>query len=295
MRSGVIISAVGHVAVVLLAVLFTGVNPFESVATEAIAVEIVSPSEVPPDQPQGDTSEAGPANKSASEFNPQFDLALTPQPPTPPSPPPTKPTPPRQKEQQQSARQPNASSGAQQPATPPSATPQPAAKPSAAAPSAQPGMPVQMPPPATQEPDQAIDRETPKETNVADLFGMPLALPDGRLGGGFDTPAQETAKIDRSNVDAFRAHLRSCTMLPAGVSATERIALVLRVNLKPDGMLVGQPTLIEGSASAKGPALLQSLLSGLQRCQPYNMLPADKYREWKSLDVRFTPGDMGQG
>jgi hypothetical protein len=294
MRSGVIISAVGHAAAVLLAVLFTGVNPFESIATEAIAVEIVSPSEVPPDQPQSDTSEPGPANKSASEFNPQFDLALTPQPPTPPSPPPTKPTPPRQKEQQQSARQPNASSGAQQPATQ-SATPQPGSKPSAAAPSASPGMPVQMPPPAVQEPDRAIDRGTAKETNVADLFGMPLALPDGRLGGGFDTPAQETAKIDRSNVDAFRAHLRSCTTLPDGVSATERISLVLRVNLKADGTLAGQPTLIEGSASAKGPALLQSVLSGLQKCQPYNMLPADKYREWKSLDVRFTPGDMGQG
>jgi hypothetical protein len=279
MRSGVIISAVGHAAAVLLAVLFTGVNPFESIATEAIAVEIVSPSEVPPDQPQSDTSESGPANKSASEFNPQFDLALTPQPPTPPSPPPTKPTPPRQKEQQQQ--------GARQP--------QPGSKPSAAAPSASPGMPVQMPPPAVQEPDRANDRGTAKETNVADLFGMPLALPDGRLGGGFDTPAQETAKIDRSNVDAFRAHLRSCTTLPDGVSATERISLVLRVNLKADGTLAGQPTLIEGSASAKGPALLQSVLSGLQKCQPYNMLPADKYREWKSLDVRFTPGDMGQG
>jgi len=25
------------------------------------------------------------------------------------------------------------------------------------------------------------------------------------------------------------------------------------------------------------------------------MLPADKYREWKNLDMRFTPADMGQG
>ena len=62
-----------------------------------------------------------------------------------------------------------------------------------------------------------------------------------------------------------------------------------------DGTLAGPPVLIEGSASAKGPALLQSLLSGLQRCQPYNMLPADKYQEWKSIDMRFTPADMGGG
>jgi hypothetical protein len=25
------------------------------------------------------------------------------------------------------------------------------------------------------------------------------------------------------------------------------------------------------------------------------MLPADKYQEWKSLDMRFTPEDLGQG
>jgi hypothetical protein len=294
MRSGVIISAVGHVAAMLLAVLFTGVNPFESIATEAIAVEIISPSDVPPDQPQSDTSEPGPGNGSAAEFNPRFDLALTPQPPTPPSPPPAKSTPPRQKEQQ-SARQTGSPGAAPQPATPQSAAPGAAAKPSAAAPSAPLRMPAQMAPAEAREPDQAIDRGTPKETNVADLFGMPLTLPDGRLGGGFDTPAVETAKIEPGTVDAFRTHLKSCTTLPAGVSPTERISLVLRVNLKADGTLAGPPSLIEGSASAKGPAMLQNLLSGLQKCQPYNMLPADKYREWKSLDVRFTPGDMGQG
>ena len=53
--------------------------------------------------------------------------------------------------------------------------------------------------------------------------------------------------------------------------------------------------MIEGTASRKGPVLLQSLLSGLAKCQPYNMLPADKYQEWKSLDMRFTPEDLGQG
>jgi hypothetical protein len=151
------------------------------------------------------------------------------------------------------------------------------------------------PPPAQPPAAQEADKAASQPTNVADLFGMPLALPDGRLGGGFDAPATETAKIDRSSVDEFRARLKSCAMLPAEVSPTEKIALVLRVKLKADGMLAGQPALIEGSASAKGPALLRSLLSGLRKCQPYNMLPADKYQEWKSLDVRFTPDDMGQG
>ena len=75
----------------------------------------------------------------------------------------------------------------------------------------------------------------------------------------------------------------------------EKISLVVRVMLKADGTLSAPPTLIEASASPKGPLLLQNLLRGLTQCQPYNMLPADKYQEWKNLDMRFTPADMGQG
>jgi hypothetical protein len=130
---------------------------------------------------------------------------------------------------------------------------------------------------------------------VADLFGMPLTLPDGRLGGGFDAPAIEATKIERSSVDAFRAHLKTCAALPAGIAPSEKISLVVHVSLNADGTLAGPPTLMEASASPKGPILLQSLLRGLRNCQPYNMLPTDKYREWKSLDIRFTPDDMGQG
>ena len=62
-----------------------------------------------------------------------------------------------------------------------------------------------------------------------------------------------------------------------------------RVLMTPDGRLAAPPMLVEASASAKGPALMQSAMSALQACQPYSMLPADKYREWKVLDLNFTP------
>jgi hypothetical protein len=155
-----------------------------------------------------------------------------------------------------------------------------------------------MPPPAQEtvtEAEKSAEPETDPAINVAGLFSMPLTLPDGRLGGGFDAPAIETAKIEPSAVDAFRAHLKTCAALPAGVSPSEKISLVVRVMLKADGTLSAPPTLIEASASPKGPLLLQNLLRGLTKCLPYNMLPADKYREWKNLDMRFTPADMGQG
>jgi hypothetical protein len=300
MRHGAIISAVGHVAAIVLAVLFTGANPFDSVATEAIAVDIISPSEVPPDPPPADVPETPPQPQvPPPQFDPRFELALTPQPPPPP---PSTATKPVQPASQQRARDQQSGGAAASPSGASGASGAPRAAGAAAKPAAPPeGLPIQPPPPpaAAQETgkggDTAAAPGTRQTANMADLFAMPLTLPDGRLGGGFDAPAIETSKIERGSVDAFRAHLKTCAALPAGIAPSEKISLVVHVSLNADGTLAGPPTLMEASASPKGPILLQSLLRGLRNCQPYNMLPADKYREWKSLDIRFTPDDMGQG
>jgi hypothetical protein len=282
MRPWLIISAVVHGTAVLLVVLFTSASPFDSVATEAIAVDIISPSEVPPDQPQAAPEEPpGPPKEPPPELDFDFNLAMTPL-PSPSTPPPSagaKPVQPPAKTPQGARRPASAAASPRGAATPP-ATPQPV-----------PAPPVLAQPPAAPDIKEGSDQAI----SVADLFGMPLALPDGRLGGGFDAPATETAKINRSSVEAFRAHMRTCAALPAGVSPGDKISLVVRVKLNADGTLAGPPILIEGTASPKGPVLLQSLLSGLTKCQPYNMLPADKYQEWKSLDMRFAPEDLGRG
>jgi hypothetical protein len=298
-RSGVIVSAVAHVAAVLLAALLTGANPYDSVATEAISVDIVSPSEVPPGQPD---DAPAPAKKPPPQ--PQFDFSI---PPPSPSPSPTKtpppsqaaakptqpPSQPRKGETERDTQQARAATKANA-NNPPPAPPPPGGPQTPPAGSRMPPGAAQMSPAAAAA-AQAGDHGAQKETNVADMFGMPLVLPDGRLGGAFDAPATETAKLDRDSIGEFRARLKSCGTLPADISPSERVSLVLRIQLKPDGTLAGRPGLIEASASTKGPALLQILLGALQKCQPYNMLPADKYPEWKSLDIRFTPGDLAQG
>ena len=38
--------------------------------------------------------------------------------------------------------------------------------------------------------------------------------------------------------------------------------------------------------------LKQSAVSALMACQPYAMLPQDRYREWRVLDLSFTPDDF---
>jgi hypothetical protein len=79
----------------------------------------------------------------------------------------------------------------------------------------------------------------------------------------------------------------------ANVKVIVTTRVVLRVYLKRDGGLASEPVLIEASASRDGPAVLQAAKNALKGCQPYAFLPADKYREWRVLDLSFTPRDMG--
>lgn len=97
------------------------------------------------------------------------------------------------------------------------------------------------------------------------------------------------AKIEASAVETFRAHLRKCSQMPPNITAADKVKIVLRVALTPAGSLISAPVLIEASASPKGPYLMQAAIKALQACQPYDMLPADKYNEWRVLDLSFTP------
>ena len=56
-----------------------------------------------------------------------------------------------------------------------------------------------------------------------------------------------------------------------------------------DGRLAADPVIGGGSANIKAIELLQSAIAALKHCQPYAMLPADRYGEWKVLDLDFTP------
>ena len=127
------------------------------------------------------------------------------------------------------------------------------------------------------------------------MFAMPLALPGGRLGGGFDAPASNPAKLPHDDIAAFRAHLSSCSHLPAGFGGDERVMIVLRVSFKRDGTLASPPELLDATLSPEVAALMQTAISALQRCQPFTELPADKYKKWKTLDLVVTPLALSGG
>ena len=196
--------------------------------------------------------------------------------------------PPEQPAEQPAAKPPQATAP-QPPADSRSATASPPSHASQTA-SAQP--PPAMPSAPPTPPVAAIPAPEP---DIAVKYRTMLGLPQDRLGENFDTLAIQSARLTSDVVMAFRRHVRSCAKLPAELSPTDNVRVVLRVAMRSDGRLATDPELVSASASSKGPALMQATISALQACQPYAMLPVDRYNEWKLLDLSFTPADLAGG
>lgn len=286
MRTGAAISVTVHVAVLTAWLLLAGVRPFEPTTAEAITIDIVTPEEAPPLSKEPDydfptldeKSQEKSQDKSQDKSQEQAaQKQQEPAQPEPPAPAPNAASKPKQ-ETKQAALQ-------QQPEQPKPASPQqPQAQPQPQ-PQAQPQTP---PPPQQQEVPTAAPDITSK-------FGMMFTLPDAGAAGDFDAKATAKANISREDAAALRAHLKTCSILPRSVSPDDNVSVVLRVAFRRDGTLAAEPILIEASASEKGPALMKGAMDALQKCQPYAMLPADRYDQWRMLDLSFAPKDFKGG
>jgi hypothetical protein len=265
--SGIAASALGHLSVLALVLFLAEVHPFGSVTAEPMTVDLVSPAEVPP--PAAKEDPVAPPKATPADA---LDVATKPAATSSPAPaaPPAAAQP--QKQAALATPRPNRQQAAPQPPAPP---PQP--PPAASA-------PAYIPP----EPDVSVKYHV--------MLGLPPELPQVKSGDdNFDAPASKLADISSNLVAEFRRHLKTCSKLPESIEASDRVKIVLRVLMTPEGKLATEPILIEASASAKGPLLMQGAIGALQACQPYAMLPADRYGEWKVLDLSFTPRDFAGG
>jgi outer membrane biosynthesis protein TonB len=295
-RTDITASAIAHLSVLALIFLFTEVHPFGLVTAEPIAVDIVTPDEVPAKEPakEPDPVPPPPAQTPSPDASSQAksEAANAPQPskPQPAAQPPAS-----ARRQQQAALSPPRSGRKEVAAAPPQPQAQLQSQPSLPAPS-------QPPPPA--QAAASVPAYTPPQPDLTLKYHVMLGLPEDlplpskpassgdKPGDGIDATASSTADITSSVVAEFRRHLKMCSKLPDSVAASDNVIIKLRVLMRPDGRLAREPILIEASASAKGPLLMQSAISALQACQPYAMLPAERYGEWKVLDLSFSPQDF---
>jgi hypothetical protein len=102
----------------------------------------------------------------------------------------------------------------------------------------------------------------------------------------------QDAQLSQSEIDALKARISSCWSAPPGVDVQSKLYVVLRVLFKPDGSLGAEPVVVEGTASALGPALAESGKRALLSCQPFSMLKPEHYNDWKVLDLKFNPQEL---
>jgi hypothetical protein len=263
-RPDIALSVIIHLSLVAIVVVYTEFRPFRPVAADQVPVDIVIAG---PDKKQPDPE---PTPSPSPDFSmltrpDSLKVSSSSASPQPQQPAPSKPAPPQS--------QPPAQQASQQPLPPQAAKPPQAATPSY----------------ATPEPDLTVKYHV--------MLGLPedlspaAASSGDRQGEGGDTgPA--TSDLATSLVNVLRRHLRTCSKLPSALSPSDNVAVKLRVQMTPDGRLATEPVLIEGSASMKGVELMRGAVAALAACQPYSELPADRYGEWKVLDLSFTPHDF---
>lgn len=296
-----------HLSVLLLLVFLSEVHPFSPVVTETVAVDIVTPQELEEKKPE-------PAPEPKAQTPDPFSLSAMPEAPkseadkpdaSKADAPKLEPFKPMAAKSEPSKSEPahSESSKSESPksesskSTPPAAPPQKQA--ARATPRPDPQPPAQPEPPASPSAPDYL----PPEPDLSVKYHVRLGLPpdlspgqtQGKSGDGFDDEASKSAEIASDLIAAFRRHLRTCSKLPESIAPSDRVKVKLRALMSPDGRLLTDPILIEASASMKGPELMQSAVAALKACQPYAMLPADRYGEWKVLDLSFTPQDFAGG
>ena len=259
-RTGIAASAIAHLSVLMLVILFAEVHPFGLVTAEPVPVDIVTPEEVAQTKPEPPLAPKVPPSDTP-------DLSAKPAASSSPAPTPVPP---------EAVPQPPKQAASSPPPPLPPSSPSPPVGQMAAA----------QPPPTSPSPSPGY---VPPEPDLSVKYHVMLGLPSG---DPFDGPASRAADIPSNLVEEFRRHLKACSKLPPSVAPSDKLKIKLRVLMTLEGRLAAEPVLIEASASPKGPALMQSAIGALQACQPFTMLPADRYGEWKVLDLSFTPQDF---
>jgi hypothetical protein len=267
-RDGLIVSVLCHAGILAAVLLFARAAPQKAVPPDAVLVEFVAPKDIPRYSGTPSTSRTSGTEQAGQS---QALTGKSEQPSTVASPP-------QPKDQHQAQR-----GVPPKPHEPQTATPQTKAPTLPIADAAE----VAKADPAPDQPAPSV-KETP-DTFEADANAAFFALAGERLGGGFAAPPIDSPFVGYDYTEPFRELLSTCGALPSGIGPTEKISITVRVFFNRDGTVAAAPQLLDLSPSAKQQTLMQNFVSGLQKCQPYTMLPKDLYSQWKTLDLVVHP------
>ena len=173
-------------------------------------------------------------------------------------------------------------------AKPAEPAPQPRPKPQAA-------KPAETRPPAPQ-PERSFDANS-----IAALLNKtdpaPAARPraNAENTASLGTAAGRNAMLTASEIDALKAKLAQCWNIPAGARDAESLVVRVRFSLSVNGSLNGAPELVDATPGPYTQVAAEAAMRAVRQCQPYSMLPAEKFDTWRDITVRFSPREMFGG
>jgi hypothetical protein len=266
---GLIVSVIAHFVALTVGLFFVNASAVQAPPPEALVVEVVTPDEIP-------RFEGMPSNLHSSG-------AETPSPVNGKGPVTQAPPQPRPQQEQQSQQNPTPRPEAPAPHPPaPEATQAELVRAEKTEPEKH-GQPSERQSTAIQSSEQR-----PKEPNIVEEVAQYLA-DGGPLGGGFAAPPVDTNVLGYDWTAQFRERVGLCSRVPAWVGADDKVNIKIRISFNRDGTLVSPPRLLVPAPSAKQQALMDSAVDALGRCQPFTMLPPEKYKQWKTMELYVTP------
>jgi hypothetical protein len=302
MRTGLIASAAFHLALLAWGLIALTASPLDASHIETLPVEFVEVTELT-DLDLG--KESGEEAEKPSPNDPSEKIAEEP-PPVPdtpgeedPTPPPPPPSPPPETASPADAAEVDAD------APPAEAEPAPLPETAAEEPPPEPSPPQQAavaPPSPRIRPDRPVPPTppAPQAPEASDEFTEQIAaLIDRTNTGTAQAPSQAPAtlgvatgsadaKMTQSEIDALRAQIEECWVIPTGWTHPREVSVTVRFGLNVNGTVNGSPEVVEFPASQYGQVAADNAIRAVLQCGPYS-LPAEKYKQWSVVQLRFTP------
>ncbi|MDA5194913.1 hypothetical protein [Govanella unica] len=290
MRKAIIISAVGHLIVILVAMF--GIPHF-------MTREFVEPAIVPVDLVQ-EISEDASAPPPKAELDPKQQLETEPSPELKPETP----------EEAKPQPKPEPQTAAEEPQTPEDVVPEMKPEPEKKEEKPKPKTPEVTPQRRPDQPqkkfdptklsallDKRIKEDTPDEKTEKKLDVSQILKRTSPVQS--DSPSRtpmDKARIAANLQGLIRAQVEPCWTVPAGARLAENLQVRIRIWLQPNGALARAPEIVDsGRMNMAGQegfrAAADSARRAVQRCAPLK-LPPDTYDIWRDTELIFDPKDM---
>jgi outer membrane biosynthesis protein TonB len=135
---------------------------------------------------------------------------------------------------------------------------------------------------ATEKPKKPRDKDKRKVSDI-------------RIGEDGVSTNRLNQRLSVTEVDLLRSRLRQNWSPNHGAPGVERMQVIIRINLNPDGTLASNPKIVDGFDAGQSArifeAFSESAIRAVRKSEPFP-LPQDKYQDWREIEINFNLREM---